>query len=101
MVNWGEDISTSIERELAEETGLEVAKIRRLVGVYSSPERDPRVHSICVVVEVEVQGKMEIRDTIEVSEVKAFLPDSIPIGTLSHDHDRQLQDYFNGQTTLA
>jgi ADP-ribose pyrophosphatase YjhB (NUDIX family) len=101
MVNWGEDISTSVERELAEETGLEVAKIRRLVGVYSSPERDPRIHSICVVVEVEVQGEMEIRDTIEVREVKAFSPASIPIGTLSHDHDRQLQDYFNGQTTLA
>jgi hypothetical protein len=44
---------------------------------------------------------MEIRDTIEVREVKAFSPASIPIGTLSHDHDRQLQDYFNGQTTLA
>jgi ADP-ribose pyrophosphatase YjhB (NUDIX family) len=101
MVNWGEDILTSVERELAEETGLEVTKIRRLVGVYSSPERDPRIHSICVVVEAEVHGQMEIRDPIEVREVKAFLPEAIPIGTLSHDHDRQMQDYFKGLTTLA
>ncbi len=101
MVNWGEDIPTTVQRELEEETGLEVAKIRRLVGVYSSPERDPRVHSICVVIEVEAKGKMEIKDSMEVSDVQAFTPGSLPIGTLSHDHDRQLQDYFNGLTTLA
>lgn len=101
MVNWGEDLLTTIHRELEEETGLEVAKIRRLVGVYSAPDRDPRIHSICVVVEVEVQGSMKIIDKYEVSEVKAFPPDALPIGKLSHDHDRQLQDYFNGQTTLA
>ncbi|WP_421656752.1 NUDIX hydrolase [Leptothermofonsia sp. ETS-13] len=101
MVNWGEDIPTTVQRELEEETGLEVSRIRRLVGVYSSPERDPRVHSICVVIEVEAQGTMEIKDSMEVSDVQAFAPNSLPIGTLSHDHDRQLQDYFNGLTTLA
>lgn len=101
MVNWGEDIATSIHRELEEETGLEVAKICRLVGVYSSPERDGRVHSICVVVEVEATGSMQINDPVEVIDVQAFNPMDIPIGTLSHDHDRQLKDYFAGQTTLA
>jgi ADP-ribose pyrophosphatase YjhB (NUDIX family) len=101
IVNWGEDIPTTVERELEEETGLEVSKIRRLVGVYSSPERDPRVHSICVVIEVEAQGTMQVKDTMEVLDVQAFPPNSLPIGTLSHDHDRQLQDYFNGLTTLA
>lgn len=101
MVNWGEDIETSLHRELKEETGLEVANIRRLVGVYSSPERDGRVHSICVVVEVEATGTLAIEDAMEVLDVKAFEPSSIPIGTLTHDHDQQLKDYFSGQTTLA
>lgn len=101
MVNWGEDITTTVHRELAEETGLEVTKIRRLVGIYSSPERDPRIHSICVVVEVEVAGKMSIQDPMEVLDVQAFQPSSLPTEPLSHDHDRQLQDYFNGLTTLA
>jgi ADP-ribose pyrophosphatase YjhB (NUDIX family) len=101
MVNWGEDITTSIQRELEEETGLAVAKIRRLVGVYSAPERDHRVHSICVVVEVEATGAITINDPVEVLDVQAFTPTDIPIGTLSHDHDRQLKDYFAGQTTLA
>jgi len=101
MVDWGEDLITTVHRELTEETGLEVAKIRRLVGVYSSPERDPRIHSICVVVEVEAQGTMQIRDPMEVLNVKAFLQAELPLDGLSHDHDRQLRDYLNGQTTLA
>lgn len=101
MVDWGEDLTTSIHRELMEETGLEVAQMGRLVGIYSSPDRDPRIHSICVVVAVEAQGTMQIQDPMEVLDVKAFSPDAIPLGTLSHDHDRQLQDYLNGLTTLA
>jgi len=101
IVNWGEDIPTTIERELEEETGLNVVKIRRLVGVYSAPDRDPRIHSISVLIEVEVQGTMKAKDTLEVSEVDAFAIESLPKGDLSHDHDQQLQDYLNGVTTIA
>ena len=84
IVDWGEDIPTVVARELREETGLVVTAVNRLVGVYSDFDRDPRMHSICVVVEVQ-----------------AFYPGAIPMGNLSHDHDRQLRDYFNGLTTLA
>lgn len=101
IVNWGEDIPTTIERELEEETGLNVVKILRLVGVYSAPDRDPRLHSISVLVEAEVQGTMSVQDTLEISEVQAFNIASLPKGQLSHDHDRQLQDYLDGLTTLA
>ena len=101
MVDWGEDIPTTVYRELTEETGLQVTRICRLVGVYSSPERDPRLHSICVVVEVEAQGTIQISDPLEVLDVQAFSREELPLGGLSHDHDRQLRDYLNGQTTLA
>jgi len=101
MVDWGEDVSTAVRRELAEETGLSLVKIRRLVGVYSAPDRDPRIHSICIVVEAEVQGKMEVQDELEVIEIQAFPPTSLPPGQLSHDHNQQLQDYFEGLTKLA
>lgn len=100
-MDWGEDIATTARRELAEETGLELVKIRRLVGVYSSPDRDPRIHSITVSIEAEVRGALAIGDTLEVSDAKAFLPEDLPLGNLSHDHDRQLQDYFKGSTILA
>jgi ADP-ribose pyrophosphatase YjhB (NUDIX family) len=101
MVDWGEDIPNAVKRELMEETGLELVEIRRLVGVYSAPDRDPRIHSICVVVEAEVQGMMEVKDTLEVLEIQAFPPTSLPKPQMSHDHSRQLQDYLNGLTTLA
>jgi ADP-ribose pyrophosphatase YjhB (NUDIX family) len=101
MVNWGQNLVTTVERELAEETGLELIQVRRLVGIYSEPGRDPRLHSICVVVAADVQGTMQVEDTLEINEVKAFERSSIPIGNLSHDHDQQLQDYFDGKTTLA
>jgi 8-oxo-dGTP diphosphatase len=101
MVDWGEDIPNTVRRELLEETGLELVKIRRLVGVYSAPDRDPRIHSICIVVEAEVQGTMEVQDTLEVAEIQAFPVNALPQGSMSHDHSQQLQDYLNGLTTLA
>lgn len=101
IVDWGEDIPNAIQRELMEETGLELVKIRRLVGVYSAPDRDPRIHSICVVVEADVRGEMEIQDTLEVMEIQAFPLNALPKEPMSHDHSRQLQDYINGLTTLA
>jgi ADP-ribose pyrophosphatase YjhB (NUDIX family) len=101
IVNWGENIEISARRELEEETGLNLISIRRLVGIYSAPDRDPRFHSICVVIEAEVEGAMHVQDTLEIKDVQAFSPSTIPIGQLSHDHDRQLQDYFSGLTTLA
>lgn len=101
MVDWGQDIPTTVRRELVEETGLELLAIRRLVGIYSAADRDPRVHSVCVVVEAEVQGTMQIHDEWEITAVQAFKRSAIPMGNLSHDHGRQLQDYFDGKTTVA
>ncbi|BAU65170.1 NUDIX hydrolase [Stanieria sp. NIES-3757] len=101
MVDWGEDIPNSVYRELEEETGLNLVKMKRLVGVYSAPNRDPRIHSISILIEAEAQGQLEVRDKLEISEVKAFLPEELPLGNLSHDHDRQLKDYLNGVTMIA
>ena len=101
MVDWGEDIPNATRRELKEETGLELIKISRLVGVYSDPERDPRIHSISVLLEVQATGKLEAEDKLEVLQVKAFHPEDIPLGNLCHDHDRQLKDYFSGAITIA
>ena len=101
IVDWGEDITTTVKRELAEETGLELVKVRRLVGVYSAPDRDPRMHSICIVVEAEVRGVMAIKDKLEVLNIQAFNLNALPESRLAHDHERQLQDYLDNLTTLA
>lgn len=101
MIDWGEDIPNAACRELEEETGLKLIKIRRLRGVYSDPQRDPRIHSISILLEVEAEGEFNVKDKLEVLQVKAFTRDELPLGNLSHDHDRQLQDYFNDTVTVA
>ncbi len=97
MVDWGEDIPRAAKRELKEETGLDLIRIKRLIGVYSSPYRDPRIHSISVSIEVEAEGIINVGDTLEISEAKEFSPDDLPMGNLAHDHDQQLNDYLQNK----
>ncbi|ELS01916.1 ADP-ribose pyrophosphatase [Xenococcus sp. PCC 7305] len=101
IIDWGEDIPHAAKRELKEETGLDMVKILRLVGVYSAPDRDPRLHSISVVIEAQVTGVPVAEDKLEVLQVKAFAPEELPRGNLCHDHDLHLNDYFNGTTTVS
>jgi 8-oxo-dGTP diphosphatase len=102
MVNWREDIPTTVERELAEETGLELIKIRHLVGVYSAADRDPRLHSICFVVAADVRGDFNIQDTLEISEVRAFSLNNLPkANELSYDNYQQLKDFLERAIVLC
>ncbi len=101
LVDWGEDLQTAAKRELAEETGLTLVSLGRLVGVYSADERDERFHSVCVALEAKAEGTADGFDPDEVLEVGAFYQHELPTGQLAHDHRRQLQDYFEGKTVLA
>lgn len=101
LVDWGEDVITAARRELKEEAGLEHAELDRLVGVYSRPKRDPRFHSVCVAVAVQVQGTPSVADPREVLEVRSFAPDALPWDNLAHDHREHLEDFFQGKTVLA
>ena len=100
MVDWGETLEEAARRELEEETGLEWVRLRRLVGVYSSPTRDPRAHAVSVTLAVDVRGEPEIRDTMEISEIHAFAPSEIPFGYLSFDGEQQLRDYLDGRVAV-
>ena len=100
IVEWGEKVTHTVHRELQEETGLTVVTVRRLVGVYSAPDRDPRLHSICLAIAVNVQGKVQVCDPLEIEEVKTFAMDDLPSEPLSHDHQQQLQDYQQGLTLI-
>jgi len=101
LIDWGETVESSAERELKEETGLNLLSIDRLIGVYSSPRRDPRMHSISISLAVTVEGSLKVGDKGEISQVKAFPLSDIPLGRLSHDHDAQLHDFLQKQTVIA
>lgn len=100
MVDWGENIQQSIQRELHEETGLSLTKMGRFVGVYSAPDRDPRLHSICLAFEIRVDGQLQVNDMNEISEVQSFSLDEAMNMSLSHDHTQQLQDYLQGELVI-
>ncbi|WP_299486026.1 NUDIX hydrolase [Acaryochloris sp. IP29b_bin.137] len=100
MMDWGETIQQAIERELEEETGLVMEQMGRLVGVYSSPDRDPRFHSVCLTFEIKVQGNLQVKDMNEISEVKSFDLDHAANMSLSHDHRQQLADYLQGTLVI-
>ncbi len=48
FIDYGETVEQAAVREAREETGLAV-RLQRLLGVYSSPDRDPRHHAMSVV----------------------------------------------------
>lgn len=100
MVEWGDTIAQAARRELLEETGLTLVRIERLVGVYSHPQRDPRFHSVCVLLVLETAGAPDIQDRLEVSNIRAFTPDEIPLNQLAHDHQRLLRDFFAARTVV-
>lgn len=100
-MDWGEDVSTAAQRELLEETGLSVSRIGRLVGVYSSPRRDARFHSVCVALEVFVTGIPKANDPNEVLAVTAFKWDDLSELKMAHDHARQVADYRANRTVVA
>lgn len=100
IVDWGETIEEAARRELEEETGLEWVRLIRLVGVYSSPTRDPRTHAVSITMVAEVTGEPEIHDPLEISEIHAFAPADLPFGYLAFDGDQQLRDYLAGGVFL-
>ena len=101
FVDWGEHIQQTAARELLEETGLTITEFGRLVGVYSSPQRDPRIHAISVTLSAKVAGDFQIVDQGEVLAIRAFAPSNLPFEAMNHDHQHHLEDYFAGKTAIA
>jgi 8-oxo-dGTP diphosphatase len=62
FVEYNETTENAITREIQEELGVKT-KIKKLVGVYSEPDRDPRGHVVSVVYELQImEGKLKAGD---------------------------------------
>ncbi len=81
FVEVGETVEAAATREAAEETGLAV-ELAGLVGVYSSPDRDPRGHNVSVAFLARGVGGDLIAAT-DAAEVAVLDPDSVE---LAFDH---------------
>jgi 8-oxo-dGTP diphosphatase len=78
-LEWGETLRVSIARELAEEAGVDRCEVGRLVGVFSSPDRDPRFHGVTIVVECAIDAPVRPpQNPLEITEARLFASTEIP-----------------------
>jgi 8-oxo-dGTP diphosphatase len=91
-VEYGEGLRDAAERELREETGLEI-DISNQFGVYDAPERDPRHHVVSVVFVAVPSGTQRPVPGDGVKRARFFSQKGIP-DRLVFDHLSILHDYF-------
>ena len=89
FVDYGERLEDAVIREAKEETSLEVDNLR-LLGCYSDPERDSRMHTISTVYVGTGFGTPCAAD--DALNLANFRLDSLP-EQLCFDHARILTDY--------
>lgn len=89
FVDVGERVEYAAAREAAEETGLHV-DLRRLLGVYSAPDRDSRGHTVSVVFIGTASGEPCAAD--DAKQVRLCGLEDLP-QNLAFDHELILDDY--------
>lgn len=89
FVDLGESLEQAAVREAAEEISLPVS-LQTLLGCYSDPRRDPRMHTASAVYVAEASGTPCAAD--DAANVQAFTLDALP-SLLAFDHATILNDY--------
>ncbi|MFO7792485.1 MAG: NUDIX domain-containing protein [Candidatus Saliniplasma sp.] len=90
FVEYNELVEEAVVREIKEETGLKT-EIKRLVDVYSDPDRDPRGHTVSIVYSLKVIGG-KLSSGSDAQGAEYFLKDDIP--ELAFDHAKIIKDYL-------
>jgi len=87
-IDWDESVEDSVKREVKEETGLIVGKLR-LIGVYSSPERHPKQVIDIAYLILEAKGSVVVGD--DASDSEWFAMGLLP-KQLAFDHSTIIKD---------
>ncbi|UCH90294.1 MAG: NUDIX hydrolase [Thermoplasmata archaeon] len=82
FVDYKEPVEDAVVREVEEETGLQT-KIKRMIGVYSAPDRDPRGHTISVVYEMAIKGG-KVKAGSDAKSLKWFKLNELPKVAFDH-----------------
>jgi 8-oxo-dGTP diphosphatase len=89
FVDYGESLEAAAVREAREETSLEVHNLR-LLGCYSDPKRDNRMHTISTVYVADGSGQIQAAD--DAANVGIYQLENLP-EPLCFDHAAILKDY--------
>ena len=92
FVDRGASVEDALKREMKEETGLDV-QIERLLGVYSDPKRDPRLHTASVVYIAKAYGTPKAGD--DAKKTILIKPEDIELDKLVFDHAKIIKDYLS------
>ena len=95
FVDYGETLEHAAVREAKEETCLDVELVEQF-HTYSSPQRDPRHHTISTVFLARASGRPKAAD--DAQQVGVFAHGSLPV-PLAFDHARILSDYLAARGT--
>ena len=95
FVDYGEMVETAAKREAMEETTLDVELVE-LFHVYSSPDRDPRQHTMSTVFIARATGTPTGAD--DARQANIFPLDALP-QPLAFDHAEILADYIHYKRT--
>lgn len=88
-VEYGERVEDALVREMKEELGVSV-RIKKLIGVYSDPKRDPRGHTVTAAYLIE-RERGEIILDFEASEFKFVSLNRLP-QNIGFDHREIIND---------
>jgi 8-oxo-dGTP diphosphatase len=96
FINEGETAEDAMRREAKEETSLIVEPIA-ILGVYSDPKRDPRMHTLSVTFITRiVRGNENARDdaaALQWIKLEGELDGLIQSQQIAFDHSKILNDY--------
>jgi 8-oxo-dGTP diphosphatase len=88
FVEYGEKTEDAVIREVFEETGCRT-RVKKLLGVYSDPTRDPRGHTVSIVYLLEPVGG-EVKAGSDASD--ATFVDIGDLPPLAFDHGKIVSD---------